>query len=353
MADVATQVKIPHEIEEVTAGWLTDALSTDIPGLIVDDATITGRIPGASTKARVKLRTNSNEAPSSVIVKAGFEPHSPNMRGMHDNEMHAYRDLVPLLDVNTPKCFFAGRDAAGHSLVILEDLDERGVHFLSPLKPIGFELAMGFLDALAKIHARSWRATRDDIFDWVPDTSRQQNGHYIAILEDPARFDHFVQSPRCAAMPQSLVDANRMLRVFEAMRQFHKTQPFVVNHGDMHLGNLYTDADGTPGLLDWQPRYAPWSLDVSYFIVAGLDLLNRPKWEGALIQHYLTRLAAYGVDAPSFEEAWESYRKSIPWGLKIWMLNGTEFQTESRNTAAAVRFAAAAVEHDMFNLLGV
>ncbi|MBV9840572.1 MAG: phosphotransferase [Sphingomonadaceae bacterium] len=353
MAEVVAPVKIPHEIEDVTAEWLTDALATDMPGIVVDDATIVGRIPGASTKARVKLRTNRNDAPVSVIVKAGFEPHSPNMRMMHDNEMHAYRDFAPLVGVNTPKCYFAGRDEAGHSLVILEDLDERGVHFLSLQKPIGFELATGFLDALAQIHARTWNVTRDDIFDWVPDTSRRQNGHYIAILEDPVRFDHFAQSPRCAAMPQSLVDADRMLRVFAAMREYHETQTFVVNHGDMHLGNLYTDADGTPGLLDWQPRYAPWSLDVSYFIIAGLDLLNRRKWEGALLQYYLTKLAAHGVDAPSFDQAWEAYRKTIPWGLKIWMLNGTEFQTESRNTAAAVRFAMAAVDHDMFKLLGV
>jgi hypothetical protein len=347
------QVPIPHAIEDVTAAWLTDALSTGMPGLVIEQATIVGRIPGASTKARILLRSNRNDAPVQVIVKAGFEPHSPMMRTMHDNEMHAYRDFAPLVGVNTPKCHFAGRDEAGHSLVILEDLDERGVHFLSLQQPIGYALATGFLDALAQIHARTWGATRDDVYAWVPDTSRREYGHYAAILEDPVRFDAFAQAPRCAAMPQSLVDAGRMVRAFAAMRAYHETQTFVINHGDMHLGNLYIDPDGTPGLLDWQPRYAPWSLDVSYFIIAGLDLLDRRRWEGALLQYYLTRLASHGITPPPFEQAWEAYRKTIPWGLTIWMLNGTEFQSESRNTAAAVRFAMAAVDHGVFDLLSV
>ena len=251
-------VAIPHTIDEVTAAWLSDALATGLPGLVVDEATLSGYIRGASTKARLRLRTNRNDAPVSVIVKAGFEPHSHAMRSMHDNEMHAYRDLIPTLAVNAPHCFFAGRDEAGHSLVILEDLDERGVRFLSLQEPIGFDLAAGYLDALARIHARWWGVDpRRDGFAWVPDTSPEHFQHYFGILRDPARFDAFAQSPRCAAMPRDIVDSGRVQRAFAAMNESQRGQPMVVNHGDMHLGNLYTDADGMPGLLDWQPRLAP------------------------------------------------------------------------------------------------
>src|SRR3546814_17825199 len=84
--------------------------------------------------------------------------------------------------------------------------------------------------------------------------------------------------------------------------QAQKAQARVINHGDMHLGNLYVDADGTPGFLDAQPRLGAWSIDVSYFLIAGLDLVDRRRWEGALLAHYLSCLRAEGVDPPSRSE---------------------------------------------------
>jgi hypothetical protein len=47
------------------------------------------------------------------------------------------------------------------------------------------------------------------------------------------------------------------------------------------------------------------------------------------------------------------YRCNIVWGLLIWMLNGSQFQTEVNNMAAARRFAMAMIDHDTFGLLGV
>src|SRR3546814_10999104 len=89
---------------------------------------------------------------------------------------------------------------------------------------------------------------------------------------------------------------------------FRAAQTRVINHGDMHLGNLDVDADGTPGFLDARPRLSAWSIDVSYFLIAGLDLGDRRRWEGALLAHYLSCLRAEGVDPPSFDEDRKSTR---------------------------------------------
>src|SRR3546814_1755970 len=112
--------------------------------------------------------------------------------------------------------------------------------------------------------------------------------------------------------------------------QAQKAQARVINHGDMHLGNLYVDADGTPGFLDAQPRLGAWSIDVSYFLIAGLDLVDRRRWEGALLAHYLSCLRAEGVDPPSFDDAWAAYRRDVVWGLPIWMLNGSQDRKSTR-----------------------
>jgi len=123
-------------------------------------------------------------------------------------------------------------------------------------------------------------------------------------------------------------------------------------HGDEHLGNLYIEPDGRPGFLDWQVKRAPWSQGVSYFMVGGLDSGDRRNWERGLLAHYLDRLAANGVKAPSFEHAWLSYRRDILYGFLVWVVNDSQYQSEIVNVANTVRFGTAMLEHDTLGLLG-
>lgn len=345
----------PRAVEDIGAEWLTAVLQPGAPGIRVDDVAVIDVAHGACTKVRMGLRTNRNDFPTMVLMKIGLEAHSPVMAGMHVNEYHAYRDLLPTVELNAPKCFAAECDDDGRAMVILEDLCLREVRFLSLQEPIGFDLAAAFLDGLARLHARWWDSPEltGERFAWVPTTAEEHFTHYFGILLSPERFARFADAPRCAAMPKVLLDPPRIRAAQASMREAHRLQPLTINHGDMHLGNLYQDADGTPGYLDSQPRLAPWSLDVSYFLIAGLDLVDRRRWEGALLQRYLSALANLGVTPPSFDEAWAAYRRDVVWGLLIWMLNGSEFQTESNNAAAAARFAMAMIDHDTFASLGV
>ena len=78
---------------------LSTTLSTPMEGTgfglyAYDDAQV-DFIHGASSKLRIRLRTNRNDVPNSVIVKGGFEAHSRVMRDMHANEVNAYRWVVP------------------------------------------------------------------------------------------------------------------------------------------------------------------------------------------------------------------------------------------------------------------
>ena len=346
---------LPRNLDDVDRGWLASVLRRKHPELVINAMRVTEVIHGACTKVRIELDANGSALPTRLVLKAGFEPHSDAMANMHVNEMHAYRDFLPTVEANAPLCFFADCDASGRAMVILEDLSLRGAEFLSLQRPLDFDTAAGFLDGLAKQHARWWGppAVIAQQFPWLPDTSEESFHHYFGILNDPVRFAEYTVRPRCAAMPRMLIDAERIRAAHAAMRANHEGMPFTILHGDMHLGNLYRDADGTAGFLDWQPRLAPWSIDVSYFMVAGLDLVDRRKWEADLLGRYLAGLVAHGVEAPAFETAFATYRRDIIWGLLIWMLNGWHFQTEAANTAAATRFAMAMIDHHVFEELGV
>jgi hypothetical protein len=94
-------------------------------------------------------------------------------------------------------------------------------------------------------------------------------------------------------------------------------------------------------------------MDVSYFIVGNLDPVDRRRWEGALLHHYLEGLRRQGVDAPDYDMAWQAYRAWAVWGEIVWLLNRTDFHTEAVCTAMATRFGQAMVDHDTFGVLGV
>lgn len=348
-------MRVPESIEEITAPWLSEALQANYPGVTIDRLEIVDIVHGACTKIRLGISGSGAELPPTMLMKIGFEQHSPKMRGMHLNEYNAYTKVMPIAGISHPLCHAAVLDDEGKSLVILEDLCLRNVKFLKLQEPIGFDLAKGFLEGLARLHGRLWDSPElDTDFAWVPGTSEEQMEHYFTLLLTPELFEGFATSPRGAAMPKMVLDPPRVRAGLASMREHHKSMATVVNHGDMHLGNLYTNADGSPGFLDSQPRRGAWSIDVAYFMTAGLDLVDRRRWQGALLQHYLEALAIYGVKSvPTFDEAFAAFRRDVIWGHLIWMLNGSHFQTEANNTAAATRFAMAMVDLDTFGALGV
>ena len=128
--------------------------------------------------------------------------------------------------------------------------------------------------------------------------------------------------------------------------------PHCVLHGDIHLGNLYIEQDGTPGFLDTLASRGPGMLEVSYHISASVDAADRPRSEGALVQHYLDELARHGAAAPTFDDAMRQYGIFLLYGYFIWMTTESHYQTESVNTANAARVSAAMLDHDIVGLLG-
>jgi aminoglycoside phosphotransferase (APT) family kinase protein len=159
--------------------------------------------------------------------------------------------------------------------------------------------------------------------------------------------------PRAVAIPKFMHDRDRMERALVQLTAFCRTGPQCFLHGDYHLGNLYFDADGRAGTLDWQSgRRGHWSHDVTYFLVSALDIADRRRWDRALLQHYLGRLEAHGVtQPPTFDTAWEAFRLQIIDGLYFWLVNPVEFQAEENNCAVAPRFAMAALDHDTFSMI--
>jgi hypothetical protein len=362
--DVAavTDMALPLIVDELTADWLTHALGLQYAGVEVLGMAIEDVMHGASTKFRV--RTEYNECgmdaglPAKLIVKGGFEDHSSIEANaqMYRREMRYYRDVATFLQMRAPKCYYAGRDPDTYqSIVIIEDLTLRGVEFYNAYKTQTYEQVAKRLDAMARYHAQTWESAefaKGGRLAWVPKRCgsphfRKRAEHYLS--EDV--WQSFMELPRGAAAPKPLRDVSWMRGALGKLAVAHEEVPNCLIHGDSHLGNVYEEADGTPGFFDPQIARAPWSVEVSYHMVGALEVADRRRWERPLLAHYLGRLEAYGVDVPPYEEAWDAYCRDIAHGLYIWLVNESVFQEEKINTANATRFGMAAIDCDTLGRL--
>jgi aminoglycoside phosphotransferase (APT) family kinase protein len=212
---------------------------------------------------------------------------------------------------------------------------------------------------LAKTHAAAWESPLleaggmlADITHWdaLPDLP---HGQYAWGQVEPERSADYTALPRAQGVPMQFRDRDWMIRALSQLSEFGRTGPCCFLHGDFHLGNLYFEADGTPGALEWQTFVkGHWAHDVTYFMVSALDIADRRRWDLALLAYYLERLAIHGVeDPPSFAEAMTAYRLNLADGLFYWMTNLTEWQSEVNNAAVTPRFAMAALDHGLGDVM--
>ena len=352
-------MQLPVTPEQITATWLTAALQLRHPGVTVTKSRVEDVMPGTSTKIRVRCEYDASgreaRLPPTLIVKGGFEAHSPSMKDMYVNEVRFYRDVQPFVAMHSPRCYYAGSDPDSYqSIVIMEDLRASGVEFLHAQRPQRYDEVARRLTDMARYHAQTWSSPhfeRGGRFEWIGSrfsgwSLEYQNRYFV-----PEVWQHYVSSPRGAAVSARLHDRDAIQRALARIGEIEATEPVCLIHGDTHLGNLYIEPDGTPGFFDAQVARAPWHLEVSYHITCALDIPDRKAWEQALLMHYLEGLKTNGVDAPSFESAWIPYARSLAYGYFIFLINETRFQTEAINTTYAARFGAAMLDHRTLELL--
>jgi hypothetical protein len=356
--DARTIAPLPLKIEEIDRDWLTRALRTRAPGVGLHGFETLEVIHGTCTKAR--LRLDLDEAaqragiPEQVILKGGFELHSHEMPYMHESEVRAYRDMLPVLRLPSPASYFAEFDRErGQGIVIMEDLTVRGVHFCSALRPQNKEQVARRLSVLARFHAQTWGSPELEPggrWDWLDVMVPEVGGHMAQFLQ-PDIWQRYVAMPRGAAASVRFHDRAWMAQALDRLAVLAAQLPHAVLHGDTHLGNLYIEPDGTPGFLDSVTHRWPAIEEIAYHIAGALDPIDRHAWERDLVRHYLEELALHGVDVPPLDEAMRQYAAFLAFGYMIFVINDSAFQPESINTAYTARFSAAMIDNDTIGVL--
>lgn len=349
---------LPVTVADVTAEWLTAALRQRASGVTVKAAEIVDILNTTTTKIRLRLTLDETGIkagiPDLIIVKGGFQEHSRELDHMHRREVQGYRDVFPNVPIPHPACYFADFDAERRQgIIIMEDLAARGVTFCNALQPQSFEQVSRRLAALARFHAATWDSPDLRVggrWSELPEFFAVMQGFFDKCTS-PEHWDRFMAMPRGVATSFRFRDRDWMIEAWTRMHRYALTLPHCVLHGDVHLGNLYIEPDGTPGFFDTLASHGPGMLEVSYHISASVDIADRARWEGALVQIYLDELARAGATPPPFDEAMRQYAIFLIYGLFIWQTTESHFQPEAVNTANNARMSAAMLDHDVMGLL--
>jgi hypothetical protein len=357
---------LPITIQQANAEWLTAILQEQYPGVEVVSAEVGPLFGNKPNKARILLQYNeagkTANLPPSMIIKASF----PGLATTDErdfattSEVASYRYAVPYLDVDSPHCFHTSLDwEQGRATIIMEDLDLRGFQSRTALKSMTYREASAFIDAIARINGSTWNSPEFETGGrWGPgsriaETTTRLYENFLSKIILPAWWDTFAEQPHATGLPRIFNDRKLIYDAWYRLLDTLAGTAKVLIHGDEHSGNLYFQADGQPGFLDWLARPERWPMHYTYFVLNNIDSLDRRAWERPLLARYLQGLVAQGVKAPSFEEAWYYYRCAALFPFIVWYTNPAKWQPESVNTANCARAALAMLDHDVLGLLGV
>lgn len=315
------QLIMPAKLEDVTAAWLSDALSCRYPGTRVTTLHVGTILHGSSTKVRLLLNYNQaghvHRLPPTLVMKTGFETHSSALADSNRSEVLFYRNRAPEALTNQARCYFAGSNAATkRSVMLLEDLLGRNVRFGIASEPTTVDGARQVIDMIARYHARWWNSAA--LPRLGPMGGSLVADDWIAIHVSAQNFADTMALPRAQFVPDAWRDRDLIARALYRLWELNsKTPPYCALHGDMHLGNCFFEPDGTPGMFDWSgTMWGPWTVDFCEFVMTALSIADRRASERDLIVRYLDQLRLHGVASPpTFDEAWLSYRRNAIGGF--------------------------------------
>jgi aminoglycoside/choline kinase family phosphotransferase len=311
-----------------------------------------------STATRVfvelDLADGADGLPARLCVKGGFDCAAFEKRAVTFRaEAGAYSEVLPLVSVHTPACYFAATDHdTGQGVVIIEDVVATGGTVNHDLQAPTIDAAAAYLDTLALLHASSWEAPFLSTVPWLHVTLASGSvDHRWFDAEELRRY--LEREERAAVVDPALQDPVRLIEMLDSLAPVAARRPHCLLHGDTHMNNTYWSGQGQAAFLDWQGiKVGPWARDVSYFMASNLAVQDRRAHERDLLAHYLGRLRAGGISVPSFDDAWTEYRRWLLMPLLVWIRNSDECQPPAVNILGAQRCSAAVMDLDVLDLYG-
>lgn len=312
-------LRVPTTLEgALDAAWLTEALAPVSGGRAVTSVETVEVIRTVATKVRFAVTFDGLAETQGFCAKGLLDVDSATAKGGATmvREADFYTKVGPRVAVRTPLCVAAVTDrTAQQGIVVMRDLIAAGARFCSALEPFTADQAAASLDQIAALHAG--RGLLDEMAWISPRVSDLAEMKYISV----ETLQELLDGKRGEGLSAAVKDAKRLGAGMRALALRDTARPQFLVHGDAHAGNIFRDAEGRTGLIDWQLlQRGGWALDLAYHICAVLPVEVAEREERALLDHYLGKMRGLGCDLPDREEAWQQYREAAIYGFYLWSI---------------------------------
>lgn len=353
-----------YGLDSLTSDELGRAIGEQVPGARVLRHEVEIDSRGTTDRARIHLTWNQVGAdaglPKSAFAKGTSSQLAPRVIvssfGCHTYETRFFQQIQPTVADLTITPYVARAGAGGRYVIAFEDVALRGdVTFFDADDECPKEHAEAMVDLMAKLHGRFWRSPRFDTdLSWLETYSRRPGGNFMQrfFTWSEKRFmaqDREVPDPVRRLTKAYVENQPALVKVWEAM-------PQTLCHGDTHLGNTFSNPDGTAGIYDWQVFHKMNGLrDVAYFLMHSVPTELRRAEEKNLIDRYLAGLAEAGAgsETPSLSEAFDTYRLLTidGWIAIVFTLAAGGMQPTDRMEVTAVRAVNTLMDLDVESAL--
>ena len=330
---------IPTGIDDITAAWVTTALGAGVgPDASVVD--VRARPVGVGlgllgSLHRLDLTWRGGGGPGTVVAKlpaAGMRSRSvATAMAMYPREVRFYRDLADGTGIAVG-CLHAAVDERTHDFVLLL-ADLSGATMIDQIAGCPLERATELVVALAAFHARHWDERGLDGAPWL---TRFADSALAGELAAAVRACWPVVRERFGAeLGTAAVDVgDRLGDLLPSVAAALSEPPVTLVHGDLRLDNVFF-VDGGVRLCDWQlTGRSRGARDLAYFMTQSLTAEVRAAHETALVECYLTELAANGVAAPPADRTWSDYRQGVLLGFAYAIVAAGGLDQEDPRSAA-------------------
>lgn len=345
-------VQAPADLAAVISpAWLTHIFAARWPGTVVRRVEIVELLITQATKVRLKLEVEGGgSAVQREICIKGVLTDTGALPSASIVETLFYREGVGVLPVRSPKCLHASLNEDGtRGVIVMHDVIAAGGAFCSALDPFTPDQAMDGLEQLARLHVASMPGSTAFGFHWAYSFLDRISHQPLMPQEN---LQALLDGPRGAHLAPVVRDAVRLQRALERLAADVRDDPMCLVHGDAHAGNVYREADGALGLVDWQIlQKGSWAMDVGYHLAAVLTPDDRRMHERHLLAEYCTLVKSLGGADIDCDAAWRSYRIAMIYGYFLWAIT-RKVEPEIIN-AFVHRLGTAADDLHSFDLLGV
>ena len=315
MGDLAVATTLEQAIDP---RWLSGALAGVSGGRAVEAVEVVEVLRTMATKVRFTVRFAGDDAVHAFCLKSFLDVENPASAGGATTVLEAdfYEKVAPHVAVRVPTLVTAVIDrAAPLGLIIMRDLIAEGAQFCSAHEAFSAEEAAASLEQIAELHAGKALLAEHD---WIqPRAGQLARSGFMP----PEVLQGLLDGPRGRNLTPAVRDARRLIDGLIALADRDAAREQFLVHGDSHAGNIFRDAQGRPGLIDWQLlQRGGWALDVAYHVNAVLPVEVAAAEERRLLGHYLGVMRAKGFAMPDDETAWAQYREAAIYGYFLWSI---------------------------------